>query len=56
MSTIIITSIVIGLILTAVTLWLTLITISKGYEYKHTIDPLKKGDKVREFTGNGRRM
>lgn len=56
MSSIIITSIVIGLILTVVTLGLTLLTISKGYEYKHTIDPAKEGDEVREFTGNGRRM
>lgn len=56
MSSIVITSIVFGLILTGGTLWLTLITISKGYEYKHTIDPAKEGEVVREFTGNGRRM
>lgn len=52
----IITSLVVGLVLTVVTLLLTLLTISQGYAYKHTIDPLNEGDEVREFTGNGRRM
>lgn len=51
-----ITSIVVGLVLTVLTLWLTLVTISKGYAYKHTIDPLNEGDEVREFTGNGKRL
>lgn len=51
-----ITSIVVGLVLTVLTLWLTLVTISKGYAYKHTIDPLNEGEEVREFTGNGKRL
>jgi len=50
------TSIVVGLVLTIAIMLLTLLTISKGYEYKHTIDPLKEGDEVREFTGNGKRL
>jgi len=52
----IITSLVVGIILTVITLGLTLLTISKGYAYKHTIDPKHEGEEVREFTGNGRRM
>lgn len=51
-----VTSIVIGLVLTVGTLVLTLFTITQGYAYKHTIDPLNEGDEVREFTGNGKRM
>lgn len=50
------TSIVIGIVLTVVTLWLTLVTISQGYSFKHTVDPLEKGDEVREFTGDGKRL
>ncbi|MBO1002677.1 YtzI protein [Pseudogracilibacillus auburnensis] len=52
----IMTSLVVGVVLTVVTLLLTLLTISKGYSFKHTIDPLKEEDKVREFTGNGKRI
>lgn len=52
----IITSLIVGIVLTILTLWLTLVTISKGYSYKHTIDPLNEGDEVREFTGNGKRL
>lgn len=52
----VVTSLVVGIVLTVLTLWLTLITISKGYAYKHTIDPLNEDDEVREFTGNGKRM
>lgn len=52
----IITSLVVGLVLTVITMLLTLLTISKGYSYKHTIDPLKKGDEVREYTGDGKRF
>jgi len=51
-----VTSIVVGIVLTVLTLWLTLVTISKGYSYTHTVDPLKEGDEVREFTGNGKRL
>lgn len=49
-------AIVAGAVLTVMTLVLTLITISKGYSYTHTIDPLNEGDEVREFTGNGKRL
>lgn len=49
----IVTSLVVGLVLTVITLLLTLLTISKGYSFKHTIDPLNEGDKVREYTDNG---
>lgn len=52
----VITSIVVSLILTVVIMLLTILTISQGYAYKHTIDPLKEGDKEREYTGNGKRM
>ncbi|HIV74467.1 MAG TPA: YtzI protein [Candidatus Pseudogracilibacillus intestinigallinarum] len=52
----VVTSIVVGLVLTVLTLVLTLVTISKGYSYKHTIDPLNKEDEVREFSGNGKRL
>lgn len=51
-----VTVFVVGFVLTIATLLLTLFTISKGYSYVHTIDPLKEGDEVREFTGNGKRM
>lgn len=51
-----VTAFVIGLVLTVATLALTLLTISKGYSFKHTIDPLEEGDEVREFTGNGKRL
>lgn len=47
------TSLIVSLIFTAIVLWLTLITISKGYGYKHTIDPLKEGEEVRVYTDNG---
>ncbi|MEI3612450.1 YtzI protein [Pseudogracilibacillus sp. SO30301A] len=49
----VVTSLVVGLVLTVVTLLLTLVTISQGYGFKHTIDPLKEGDQVREYTDNG---
>lgn len=49
-------ALVVGLVLTIVTLLLTVLTISKGYGFVHTVDPLKEGDKVREYTGNGERM
>lgn len=52
----IITSLIVGLVLTVITMLLTLLTISKGYSYKHTIDPLEDGEEVREFTGDGKRM
>lgn len=51
----VITSIVVSLLLTVGILLLTLLTISKGYGFKHTIDPLKEGDEVREYTDNGNR-
>ena len=38
------TVLVVSLILTVIVLILSLITISKGYGYKHTIDPLVKDD------------
>lgn len=38
------TVLVISLILTAIVLVLSLVTISQGYGYKHTIDPLEKQD------------
>ena len=38
------TVLVISLILTVFVLVLSLVTISKGYGYKHTIDPLEKKD------------
>ena len=50
------TAIVVSLVLTAIILWLTILTISQGYKYKHTIDPLEEGDEVREYTGDGKRM
>ncbi|TQS75920.1 YtzI protein [Ornithinibacillus gellani] len=49
----IMTSIVVSLLFTIIVLWLTLITISKGYGLKHTIDPLNEGDEVREYTDKG---
>jgi len=49
-------SIVIGLLLTVMTLVLTLVTIFKGYSYTHTIDPLDEDGEVRKFSGNGRRI
>lgn len=52
----IITSLVFGLVLTVGTLLLTLLTINKGYSFKHTIDPLEEDDEVREYSGNGKRM
>lgn len=51
-----IASLVVGLILTVITLLLTLLTISKGYGFKHTIDPLNEGDKVRVYTDNGEQI
>lgn len=32
---------IVSLIFTFVVLWLTILTISKGYGYKHTIDPIE---------------
>lgn len=52
----IMTSIIVSVIFTIIILVLTLVTISRGYGYKHTVDPIKKGEKVREFTGNGERL
>lgn len=52
----IIASLIFGLVLTVGTLLLTLLTINKGYSFKHTIDPLEEGDEVREYSGNGKRM
>lgn len=49
------TSLVVGLILTVLTLWLTLVTISKGYGFTHTIDPLNEGEEIREYTDNAHR-
>lgn len=49
------TSIVAGIILTVLTLWFTLITISKGYSFTHTIDPLNEGEEVREYNDNSHR-
>ncbi|HLR65230.1 MAG TPA: YtzI protein [Pseudogracilibacillus sp.] len=49
-------SLIVGIVLTVFTLWLTLVTISKGYSFKHTIDPLEEDGEVREFTGNGKRL
>jgi len=40
-----VSALVISIILTIIILILTLVTISKGYGYKHTIDPLVKEDK-----------
>jgi len=37
-----VSALVISIILTVIILILTLVTISKGYGYKHTIDPLVK--------------
>lgn len=51
-----VTAFIVGLVLTVLTLVLTLITISKGYSYTHTIDPLNEGEEVRKFTGNGKRL
>jgi len=51
-----VTSIVIGLILTVFTLVLTLVTIFKGYSYTHTIDPLDEDGEVRKFSGDGKRL
>lgn len=48
--------IIFGAVLTIGTLVLTLVTINKGYSYKHTIDPLNEGDEVREYSGNGKRL
>lgn len=36
------TALIVSLVLTAFVLILSLVTISKGYAYKHTIDPLEK--------------
>lgn len=49
-------SLVAGLILTVITLLLTLLTISKGYSFKHTVDPINEEDKTRVFTGDGKRL
>lgn len=35
---------VISIVLTVLVLILSLITISKGYGYKHTVDPIQKED------------
>lgn len=48
--------IIFGAVLTIGTLVLTLVTINKGYAYKHTIDPLNEDGEVREYTGNGKRL
>jgi len=37
---VVITSLVISILLTLVILYLSMLTITKGYGYKHTIDPL----------------
>lgn len=40
-----VSALVISIILTIIILILSLITISKGYGYKHTVDPLVKDEK-----------
>lgn len=47
-----ITSLVIGLLLTVITLWLTLVTISKGYGYEHTIDSLDEVENEHDYTNH----
>lgn len=41
-------ALVIGLLLTVGVLLLSLLTISKGYGYKHTVDPLVKDNDNKE--------
>lgn len=36
------TTLIVSIILTLIILYLSLLTISKGYGYKHKIDPLKE--------------
>lgn len=46
------TVIVVSTVLTVIVLILTLVTISKGYGYKHTIDPPSVKDEYTSEMGN----
>lgn len=47
------TSFVVGIVLTIIVLLLTILTINKGYGFKHTIDSTDKDAPPKEYTDNG---
>lgn len=46
------TALIVSIVLTAIVLVLSLVTISKGYGYKHTIDPLEDDNEKTEKNKN----
>lgn len=47
------TIIIIAIVLVLVILVLSVMAISKGYEYKHTVDPLEDNPNLQESTEDG---